>query len=60
MRNKILVAIAAATAAGAASAQTTFDVSDITGAETSLLAIGAAVFSVAVVIKLYKWARRAL
>jgi Inovirus Coat protein B len=36
------------------------DVSEITGSLTDIATVGAAVFSVAVGIKLYKWVRRAL
>lgn len=36
------------------------DVSEITGALTDIATVGAAVFAVAIGIKLFKWVRRAL
>lgn len=48
----VLVSVGAANAA--------VDVTAITGAGTDIAAVGAAVFAVAVGIKLFKWIRRAL
>lgn len=36
------------------------DVTEITGSLTDIAAVGAAVFAVAIGVKLYKWVRRAL
>ena len=41
-------------------ANATVDVTDITATLTDIAAVGAAVFSVFVGVKLYKWVRRAL
>jgi hypothetical protein len=51
-----LLAVAAAPALSFAAV----DVTEITGSLTDIATVGAAVFSVAVGIKLYKWVRRAL
>jgi len=53
-----LVAAGVLVAAGAANAAV--DVTAITNAGTDIAAVGAAVFAIAVGIKLYKWIRRAL
>jgi hypothetical protein len=42
------------------SAMAAVDVAPITAANADILAVGVAVFAVAVAIKLYKWIRRAL
>lgn len=42
------------------SANAAVDITAITGAGTDVAAVGAAVFALAVGIKLYKWIRRAL
>lgn len=53
-----LMAAGVLVAAGAANAAV--DVTAVTGAGTDIATVGAAVFSVGVGIKLYKWIRRAL
>lgn len=52
----VVVALAGATLPAFAAV----DVSEIEAAGTDILAVGVAVFAVAVGIKLYKWIRRAL
>lgn len=61
MRKQIvrgLIAAGVLAATGAANAA--MDVTAVTGASTDIAAVGAAVFGVAVAIKLTKWVRRAL
>lgn len=53
-----VVAVASLALAGASQAAT--DVTAITGAGTEIAAVGAAVFTVYVGLKLVKWIRRAL
>jgi hypothetical protein len=54
-------AVAGAVALGAlGSANAAVDITAITGAGTDIATVGAAVFVVAVGIKLFKWIRRAL
>lgn len=55
--NKLILAVVAAAPMLANAA---VDTSDITGALTDIAAVGAAVFGIAVGVKLYKWVRRAL
>lgn len=62
VRNMIALA-AGLTLSALASAQSvdvTASVTEISGMKTAVLAIGAAVFTVAVGVKLYKWIRSAL
>jgi Inovirus Coat protein B len=59
--NRVLVGVAAAAAAGVAfAAAGDPDLTAITTAATTVGAVGAAVFAVAVGIKLFKWIRSAL
>ena len=53
-------AVALTTLAGAASAAVITVPPELTDAGASVLVVGAAVFSIAVGIKLYKWIKRAL
>ena len=55
-----LVLASGARAAGAVSIDTTDIVSTISGGVTAISAIGVAVISLVVVIKLYKWVQRVL
>lgn len=48
------------TLASAQSVDVTASVTEISGMKTAVLSIGAAVFAVAVGVKLYKWIRSAL
>lgn len=50
----------AAAAVAPFAANAAVSVTEITGSLTDIAAVGAAVFAVAVGIKLYKWVRRAL
>lgn len=64
-KSHVLPAIAGASALvvsefAFAGVNTTAALAEIADAKTAVLAIGAAVFGVAVGIKLYKWIRRAL
>lgn len=59
--NKVLLGAALAAVAGVASAADTGpDLSAITAAATTVAGVGAAVFAVAIGIKLFKWIRSAL
>jgi len=59
--NRVLVGVGAAALAGVASAAAGDpDLSAITGAGATVAAVGAAVFAVAVGVKLFKWIRGAL
>jgi hypothetical protein len=59
--SRLLVGVGAALLAGvAAAAESGPDMSAITAAATTVGAVGAAVFAVAVGIKLFKWIRGAL
>lgn len=66
LRSKVLPAVAGVCAlamsnmAFADGIDTSAAIAEIGTAKTSVLAVGAAVFGVAVGIKLYKWIRRAL
>lgn len=55
---RIPAALALVTGVGMANAAV--DVSAITGSATEIATVGAAVFAVAIGIKLFKWIRRAL
>ena len=52
--------LAAGVLAAAGAANATVDITAITASSADVAAVGAAVFAVAVGIKLYKWIRRAL
>lgn len=64
VRSLIVVSAALATASGAQAAATTVDTTDIvatiSAGVTAISAIGVAVISLVVVIKLYKWVQRVL
>lgn len=55
-----LVAAGVLVASSASQAAITLDLTEVTGANAQILLVGAAVFAIAVAIKVYKWARRAL
>jgi len=59
-RKQVLKYSAVAALAAPALSHAAVSVTEITGVLTDVAAVGAAVFSVAVGIKLYKWVRRAL
>lgn len=60
MRNLKLAALAAGLLALPFAASAAVDVTPVTDTLTDIAAVGAAVFAVAVGIKVYKWVRRAL
>lgn len=57
---KAALAAVVVTATAAANAAITVDLTPVTGAQTAVETVGAAVFALYVSIKLYKWIRRAL